>query len=246
MSVVEGIRRRGRCRAKALGLSAVLLVFCSLAEGMNAQAADDDPAAVCGDADAALERMQSRYNEIQDLSAVFTQTSESVVLAGTSPQEALESAGNVVLAKPGRMRWSYRDPDPSLVVSNGEVLWIYDVAAKQVTRASVGRGYLAGAALQFLLGEARLRDLFEVEETACSSDGVELELSPRNPASYEKIRATVDRRSGLVSETSVYDLFGNRTTLSFREIVLNQSPDDSVFVFRKPDDVELIDMGGVP
>ena len=246
MSVAEGIRKRGQCRAKVLGLLAVLLVFCSLAEGMNAQAADDDPTAVCGDADAALDRMQSRYHEIQDLSAVFTQTSESVVLAGSLPQEALKSAGNVVLAKPGRMRWSYEEPDPSLVVSNGEVLWIYDVAAKQVTRASVGRGYLAGAALQFLLGEAPLRDLFEAEETACSSDGVELELSPKNPASYEKIRATVDTRSGLVSETSVYDLFGNRTTLRFREIELNQSPDDSVFVFRKPDDVELIDMGGVP
>ena len=143
-------------------------------------------AAECGDADAALARMQSRYDGIEDLSAVFTQTSESVVLAGSSPQEALKSAGNVVLAKPGRMRWSYQEPDPSLVVSNGDVLWIYDVAAKQVTRASVGRGYLAGAALQFLLGEGRLRDLFEVEEMACSSGGVELELSPKNPASYEK------------------------------------------------------------
>lgn len=246
MSVLEGLGGRRGFRTAGLGLPVFLIAFCILSEGLHADVSAGDTSAVCGDAPAALERMQTRYDEIQDLSAVFTQVSESVVLAGSAPQEASESAGTVVLAKPGRMRWSYEEPDPSLVVSNGEQLWIYDVTAKQVTRASVGQGYLAGAALQFLLGEGRLRDLFEVEEVACSDEAVELELRPRASASYEKIRATVDHQSGLVSETSVYDLFGNRTILRFRDIVLNESPEAAVFVFEKPEEVELIDMGIVP
>ena len=155
-----------------------------------------NPSADCGDADAALARLQARYDEIQDLSAVFTQISESVVLAGTSPQGSSKSGGQVILAKPGRMRWSYSKPDASVVVSDGNVLWIYDVVAQQVTRASVGRGYLAGAALQFLLGEGRLQDSFVVKEVACSADGLELELRPRSPASYERIRATVGQGIG--------------------------------------------------
>ena len=243
--MVEGSRRRGQLRKQGLRFWMLLFASFSLAQSLNAEVVVEEPPVVCGDAEAALDRLQKRYNDIQDLSAVFTQISESVVLAGSSTQDASKSAGKVVLAKPGRMRWSYEEPDPSVVVSNGDVLWIYDVAAKQVTRAAVGRGYLAGAALQFLLGEGRLRDLFDVEEMACSPEAVEMELTPKNPASYERIRAIIDKQSGLVSETSVYDLFGNRTTLRFRNIDLNQSPDDSVFVFRKPEGVELIELGGL-
>ncbi|MEE3328384.1 MAG: outer membrane lipoprotein chaperone LolA [Myxococcota bacterium] len=229
---------------RGLGFSVFVLLwaFCSFAQEGSSVASAANRSAECGDANAALARLQARYDEIQDLSAVFTQVSESVVLAGTSPQGSSKSGGEVTLAKPGRMRWSYAKPDASVVVSDGHVLWIYDVAAQQVTRASVGRGYLAGAALQFLLGEGRLQDSFDVREVACSADWVELELKPRSRASYERIRATVDRASGLVSETAVDDLFGNRTILSFSEVTLNRSPDASVFVFRTPKGVEMIDL----
>lgn len=196
----------------------------------------------CGDPNASLARVQARYDEIDDLFARFTQTTESVVLAGASRDAASQSGGEVLLAKPGRMRWTYTEPEPSVVVSDGRVIWIHDVEGRQVTRASVSGGYLAGAALQFLLGEGKLQDSFNVTEASCSKGQVELDLTPRKPASYERIRATIDRSSGLVSETSVHDLFGNRTTLRFSEVELNQSPPDSRFEFEAPEGVDVIDM----
>ena len=204
--------------------------------------ADAKGAVGCGDANASLARIQSRYDEIEDLSARFTQISESVILAGLPAHGPATSGGEVVLAKPGRMRWSYLDPDASIVVSDGEVLWIYDVEAKQATRALVGQGYLAGAALQFLLGDGRLHETFDVKEVACSESRVELELKPQRPANYEKILVVADMVSGLVTTTSVQDLFGNRTTLTFSAIELNRSPDSSTFVFEKPEGVEVIDV----
>ena len=196
----------------------------------------------CGDANVNLLRIQSRYDEIEDLSADFTQISESVVLAGMPDHGPVKSGGEVVLAKPGRMRWTYLDPNASTMVSDGEVLWIYDVEAKQVTRASVGQGYLAGAALQFLLGDGRLHETFDVKEVACSDQSVKLELRPRRPANYEKIQVTADVASGLVTATSVKDLFGNQTTLTFTSIKLNRSPDSSTFAFEEPEGVEVIDI----
>ena len=237
-------------RVLSLGLVGLLFLglFFSL-YGVSAFADNSSPVLTdakgvvgCGDANASLARIQSRYDEIEDLSASFTQISESVVLAGMPAHGPATSGGEVVLAKPGRMRWSYLDPDASVVVSDGEVLWIYDIEAKQATRARVGQGYLAGSALQFLLGDGRLHETFDVKEVACSENRVELELKPQSPANYEKILVGADMVSGLVTTTSVQDLFGNRTTLTFSSIELNRSPDSSTFVFKKPEGVEVIDV----
>jgi len=75
---------------------------------------------------------------------------DTCVLKGsmaTLPGEETLTRGRVVFAKPGRMRWVYESPEPSLVVSDGETLWIYDPAAREAQRLPVTQGYLTGAAL---------------------------------------------------------------------------------------------------
>ena len=72
----------------------------------------------------AVHAIQSRYQTIGDMSARFAQTTTSVALGGGAGGRVGQSVGTVQFAKPGRMRWSYREPEPSLVVSDGETLWI--------------------------------------------------------------------------------------------------------------------------
>ena len=92
--------------------------------------AADEPLEAC--AKRAVAAVQKRYESVTDLKARFQQTSRSVSLGG--PGMETRSAGEVVFAKPGRMRWSYQEPEPSLVVSNGTWLWIYDPAARENER----------------------------------------------------------------------------------------------------------------
>lgn len=200
--------------------------------------------APCG-ADRALEiasRVQARYDAISDLSARFVQSTESVVLSGASLDDGSARSGDVVFAKPGRMRWDYRAPEPSLVVSDGRTLWIYDEAARQVTRMPVAEQYLAGAALQFLLGEGRIVDAFQVSAVRCSAEEVELDLLPRQPASYERLGLVADSASGLVTATVIVDLFGNRTRIRFEDVRVDRMPDTRIFRFEVPDGVEVIDL----
>ena len=58
------------------------------------------------------------------------------------------------------MRWNYREPEASAVISDGKTLWVHDIGAAQVTRIRLDEGYLAGAALQFLFGSGRLEETF--------------------------------------------------------------------------------------
>lgn len=242
--VKMGMEPMTRIPCGAFWLGFALLV--SVGQGHGADPPSEAPpeASACDDVAHSVARIQERYDGIRDLSADFEQVSQTVVMGGGASLEPTATHGKVVLAKPGRMLWSYLEPEPSFVISNGDVVWIYDVEGRQVTRVPVDRGYLAGAALQFLLGQGRLAETFRIEVTRCEGGDIGLELVPRAPASYERLTLTSEAATGLVTETSIVDLFGNRTSLRFSNIRVNGSPDPSVFEFTVPKGVELLEMEG--
>ena len=209
--------------------------------GMAAEpVAADGPAPSCAERVAAL--VQSKYDAIRDLSAEFEQVTQSVM---GGPGAETRASGRVVFAKPGKMRWSYELPQPSEVVSDGKTLWLYDPVAREVQTLSVQQGYLAGAGLQFLLGEGELAAEFDVKALECdpeTSDSALLQLLPKQPASYEKLSLRARFATGEVVETTVGDLFGNRTRISFENLKLNQDPPPETFRFEVPPGVEVIDL----
>ena len=197
-----------------------------------------------GEALRVAQAVQSHYESVQTLEASFEQRTESVVM-GMSALSDLEDAevsrGRVLLGKPGLMRWTYTEPQPSLVVSDGRTLWVYDAVARQVTRVPVGQQVLAGAALQFLLGEGSLLETFQIEASSCTPSSVVLDLQPIEPASYERLGLVADPKSGVIFEISIVDLFGNRTRIRFSDLITNQSIAPEQFEFVVPKGVEVND-----
>ena len=192
----------------------------------------------------ALTAVQRRYESIRDLSAHFTQTTHSVALGGSTSALTSTAAGTVVFAKPGKMRWSYERPEPSLVVSDGETLWLYDPTHREAQRLRVqGSEYLSGAAIQFLVGEGEIRSEFRVTAQSCAAGDALLELVPLRAASYEKLRIRTDPRTGEIVETTVIDLLGNVTEVAFADIRTNVNPPHDAFRFEPPDGVRVIELG---
>lgn len=187
------------------------------------------------------QRVQARYDAIRDLAGDFEQESESATFGGEALMDSDPKTGKVVFAKPGKMRWTYAAPDPSIVVSDGSTLYIYDVAGQTATRLEVTAGYLSGAALQFLLGDGKILDEFAVTATACGEGRVGLDLLPLQDATYERLGLVADEATGDIVETSIVDLFGNRTVIRFAAVRVNQSPPAETFTFEAPEGVELID-----
>ena len=210
-----------------------------------AASAGDDGATVEGcRAEAGPEtaaRVQARYDGIRDLAADFEQESRSASFGGQPLMNGDIKRGQVAFAKPGRMRWRYAEPEPSLVVSDGTTMWIHDVEGGTATRLEVTAGFLSGAALQFLLGDGKLLDTFEVEAERCDDARVELTLRPLEDASYERLGLVADAKTGDILETSVVDLFGNVTVIRFSGMEVDESPPDETFTFDPPEGVELID-----
>jgi outer membrane lipoprotein carrier protein len=184
-------------------------------------------------AEAVAEQVQRRYDAIHDLRARFIQRTRRVSL-GTAASDALQTEGEVVFAKPGRMRWDYQKPAHSLVVSDGTTLWIYDPVAHEVQELPLGPQFLSGAAIEFLLGEGRILDEFRVSASGCGTSAVTLRLVPRRDAPYEHLELVADPATGEVRETSVVDLFGNRTEIQLEHVRVDTGPAASVFRFVPP------------
>jgi len=184
-------------------------------------------------------RVQKRYEGVRDLEANFTQTTKP---AGAVPSAPTHAKGRLVFAKPGKMRWSYEEPEPSVVVSDGTTLWIYDPAFQEVQRLPVGEGLLSGAAIQFLLGDGDIFRAFEVKALRCSEASVELELTPKEPASYERLGIVVDPRSGDLEHTRLVDLLGTVIDVDLSQVEVNQGPPPETFRFEPPPGVKVTDL----
>jgi outer membrane lipoprotein carrier protein len=186
-------------------------------------------------------RVQRRYEKVRDLHAHFEQRTERVAL-GSAPGAALVASGDAVFAKPGKMRWTYVAPEPSLVVSDGTTLWIYDEKAKEVQKLALAAGYLSAAGVQFLLGEGKLADEFQISAQHCGEPTVTLVLVPKQDAQYERLELRVDAKSGAVAETAVVDLFGNRTVVAFQNARENAGADAAAFRFSPPAGVRVVEV----
>lgn len=185
-------------------------------------------------------RVQARYDGIRSLRARFTQTTRNVAFGGDAGPEAQPARGRVEFAKPGLMRFEYEAPEPSLVVSDGKTLWIYDPTAREVQVMAVSQGFLSAAAIQFLLGEGRIEESFEVTARRCEAEWADLELRPRAESSYESMGLRVERRSGWIRETTVVDLLGNRTEIAFEDLETGGAADPARFRFEPPEGVKVL------
>lgn len=183
-------------------------------------------------------RVQRRYESVERLEARFEQRMRSVAF-GSSSMGSAPTRGHVAFSKPGRMRWAYEEPEPSLVVSDGSTLWIYDPAAGEAQSMPVDEGYLSGAAFQFLLGEGDILASFDVGAVDCEAPVVRLVLRPSEPSTYQLLEIRTDPATGDVHGTAVEDLFGNRTEVDFLELKTNPDLAAGLFSFVPPEGVRV-------
>ena len=210
--------------------------------------ADDDPSASSESSCATdlAHRVQAWADALRGFEADFEQVSYPVAFGGGVAPPATTSKGRVFLARPGRMRWNYEEPAKSQVVSDGRELWIYDPTSQEVQHLEATQGFLDAAALEFLMGEGRLVETFDVSVPDCEGEEVSLELVPRADAGYERLGLRVRPGTGEVVATTLVDLLGNRTHVRFKRVRSDRAPAPSHFRFEVPAGVEVIEMRSSP
>ena len=185
-----------------------------------------------------LERLQARYDAIRDFRADFVQTSRVASLG----REDVTS-GSVVVERPGRMLWKYEEPDPLVIVLDGDALRIYNPADRQLQIAPVASGAISPTALSFLLGDGVLSKLFGARRIHESNRAeIGLKLIPLEDSGFEYLELWLNPASYQLRESVLVDLFGNRTRVRFSAVAENKGVEEEVFSIRVPEDTEVIDL----
>ncbi|MBI5286203.1 MAG: outer membrane lipoprotein chaperone LolA, partial [Deltaproteobacteria bacterium] len=186
------------------------------------------------DLDGIISRLQKTYEGLSDIKANFSQETTSTTL-----KETQRSEGIVYLKRSGMMRWEYKAPQKDVIVSDGDTLWVYqpDLGQVIVGRMVEGRGLVSN----FLSGSLNLKEEFSITLEGDKGDTCILNLVPKIPQhNVKRIRIVVDKKTFLMTGVTVYDLLGNITTMSLKEIKTNQSLSPKLFHFDIPEGVKVI------
>lgn len=186
--------------AALLGLVQLMVV------ALTTTAHADDKATL----DKAIGALEGFYAKIEDFKADFQQEVKRAHIA-----RPLKKSGYVYFSKPGKMRWDYTQPDKVYYVSDGDILWSYEVTTRQAIKMGVKDSELYDS-LKFLFGQGDLRASFHIALGA-AKDGLQaLVLTPKSgQQNYKTLTLWVKLDSGEVGKTELVDPLDNVSTITF-------------------------------
>jgi outer membrane lipoprotein carrier protein len=188
--------------------------------------------------------VDAHYNHLHSLQSDFTE-----IYRGDGP-ERVES-GTLWLKKPRKMRWEYRSPEEKLFVSDGQVVWFYQPAERQLRKTSLRKLDDWRSPLAFLLGKTKLEN--ELQGLSKAVD--QAPLGAGNTVLRGVPRAAVQQNmAGRVSEVQLevtasdqivrivlMDADGGSTEFRFGGWKENVELSDSRFQFTPPSGVETVE-----
>jgi outer membrane lipoprotein carrier protein len=95
--------------------------------------------------------VDAHYNHLRSLESDFTE-----IYRGDGP-ERVES-GTLWLKKPRKMRWEYRSPNEKLFISDGQAVWFYLPAERQLRKTALRKLDDVRSPVAFLLGKTKLEN----------------------------------------------------------------------------------------
>jgi outer membrane lipoprotein carrier protein len=192
------------------------------------------------DANKLIESLQTRYGKMKGLSADFTQIFHD--RAGRQ----LREQGTLILKKPGRMRWEYRQPEQKLFIADGKSVYFYVPAEKQVTIAPIKETDDPRAPFVFLLGHVNLGRVFSAitisqSESPTVAGNVVLEFVPKRVTNtLKRLYAEVSPEKLQLNRLVLINGAGARSDFLLTNFRENFIADDEQFTFVPPPGVTVL------
>lgn len=177
-----------------------------------------------------ISELQSLLAPIKSMKANFKQT-----VYNENKVEIQSASGNMEYKKPNMFRWQIEKPDASLLVTNGQKLWNYDVGLEQVTVQK----YTADkqvTPVSFILDDAsKISVNFVVSKPVASC--YKLDPKQDNP---NFVNVVVCFNSKLISLVRVVDHLGQTSVFDFSNMQNNPQIANSRFNFTPPAGVDVM------
>ena len=215
---------------KLLAISALAVTVVA-----SAGAQGTDPVALAS-------KVQQRYNTIKDFEGDFVQSYEGGVLRTKTTER-----GSLKIKRPGRIRFTYTQPERKEFVSDGVRLYTHLVADKQVIVSPAPSAEDGDVPAMFLAGRSDLARDYTPSFTALPGAAprlITLKLVPKNRESeFESLGIGVDPKSLQIQFLTAVDKQGGRSSFTFSNLKENRGLSDKEFEFRVPRGVDVVTQG---
>ncbi|MBU0903085.1 MULTISPECIES: outer membrane lipoprotein chaperone LolA [Pseudomonas] len=189
--------------------------------------------AAMADDEVAVQRLTELLNQAQTITARFSQ----LTLDGSGTQ-LQETAGQLVLKRPGLFRWHTDAPMEQLLVSNGEKVWLYDPDLLQVTIQTLDQRLTHTPALLLSGDVSKIRENFDISHKE-GGNVVDFILKPKSKDTlFDSLRLSF--RNNVLNDMQLIDSIGQRTNILFLNVKMNEPQDDAQFTFDVPAGADVI------
>ncbi|MET0153352.1 MAG: outer membrane lipoprotein chaperone LolA [Candidatus Binatia bacterium] len=187
-----------------------------------------------------VRKLQARYDATKDFTADFTQTVEAATLG-----KPLQSTGQLLFKRPGRMRWEFVEPEKQTIVADGKLLWVYQPEHHQVLKTPFRAAFQSATPISFLFGVGQLKDDFDATLVSSGSpDVIRLRLVPKREHEIGVLVLDVGLQTYDIAAAEVTDPLGNVTRLAFSNLKRDVGLEDSQFTFDIPPGADVVEPPG--
>ena len=185
-----------------------------------------------------IEQIERRY-DVPGFTADFHQISTIKAM-----DIADEADGKIYVRKPEMMRWEYEKPDPQIIITNAERLWIYRPLDNQVILGKAPAFLAGGKGAGFLADIKMLRRKFTISQVSSEDDHYHvLKLVPLDKtADVAEILLLVAKESYTVHQVVTYNAYGDETRITLLNARIDQVPDQSLFTLTIPEGTDVVTM----
>ena len=172
-------------------------------------------------------------NQMNSLTGKFKQ--KVVDQNGATLQEV---SGQFFFKKPNLFKWDYLEPSKSQLISDGELLYLYDPDLKQVVISHLKN--FGGVSPAMLLVTNDIESLFEITIIQ-DKKGVDwFRALPHEPekANFKEVFINFSQKK--LKSMRIIDGFDNTTEIDFIKVSRNTDINEAIFLFNTPEDIDVI------
>jgi outer membrane lipoprotein carrier protein len=180
-------------------------------------------------------RVDRHYNALHSLEVHFVQTYTGM---GMNRKES----GVLLLKKPGKMRWTYTDPDGKLFVLDGKNGYFYSPGASEAQKVDQKKLDDLRSPLRFLLGHTELeKELTGLHVTCTGNSTCELSGIPKGLEQRVSSLKIVAATDGTIQSMTIDETDGVSNRFEFSGEAGNVPASDTNFVFVPPPGVHVVE-----
>lgn len=187
-------------------------------------------------AEEVLENVRKHYETVKDAELRFT---EKVRFPMAKIEQQI--SGTLFVKKNNKYRVEL---DDQVIVTDGQTLWSYSASNNQVIIDRFKQDAQSLSPEKILVGTPENFTATLVgEETLAGSQATILKLVPKDEQSFiHSLRLWIDEKEWMIRQVEIVDVSEKQTTYAVLELRTNTGLQDSRFVYRIPEGVDVVDL----